>query len=577
MPPSAPHLFHLSMAPVRRAQGRSAVSASAYRSATQMTDLRMGVVTDYRLKQHVTPLPLIFPHACGSSSREEFWNSIEAHCRRRDAVVARELDVALPLGLSHNRQLSMVRDFAEWISREFQVVVDANLHAKPGNPHADLLLSANAFGLDGKIGKKVRALDGIASRGSKGPNAVERIRTKWAAICNQVLEEEGRPERLDHRSYMRQGIDRIPTFHLGRSAYSMEQKSPGSTEVGQRLSAIKAENERIQSETDHVRNERKPRKPRRPRASKPEHESRGRRPRAERQPKAPRRPRRPGVPVDAYLPETPETLAGSELSLPGSMEHGRTVWASERESGIHTVVEGHGLSAKTRPPQDTAGGLNRAGLGKDVDRLDAPASQSRKLAQPNPAKGHREVAAPTSRSDTGGGLAGVPQSHALARLDSGIHIDLGAECAGSPLHPAGTGNDSRSAGGPRPRGLVGLDKPRARAGGASADTGNPTTDGRGTPGASASRQRDDRGADHSRHRRQSGAAHDQTDHQSGGSLRGRVGRRDLSRELAEFDQILRLEIASINFETEHTVVLSRRPRMNPNPKDMPILPTPGKP
>jgi hypothetical protein len=56
-----------------------------------------------------------------------------------------------------------------------------------------------------------------------------------------------------------------------------------------------------------------------------------------------------------------------------------------------------------------------------------------------------------------------------------------------------------------------------------------------------------------------------------------VGRRDLSRELAEFDQILRLEIASINFETEHTVVLSRRPRMNPNPKDMPILPTPGKP
>jgi len=560
MSPSVPHMFHLSMTPVRRAQGRSAVSASAYRSATQMTDFRTGVATDYRHKQHVTPLPLILPHACGSSSREEVWNSIEAHCRRRDAVVAREIDAALPLGLSHSRQMSMIRDFAEWISREFQVGVDANLHAKPGNPHGDLLLTANAIGPDGQIGKKVRALDGIASRGSKGPTAVERIRAKWAAICNQVLEEEGRPERLDHRSYKRQGVDRIPTFHMGRSVHAMEQKSPGSTEVGRRLSAIKEENERIQSEIDHVRNERKPRKSRRPRAPKPERESRGRRPRAERQPKAPRRPRRPGVPVGAYMPETPETVAQSGLSLPGSVEHGGAVRTSVRESGIHTMVEGQGLSAKTRLPQDPAGGLNRAGLGKDVDSLGAPARQSRQYARPNSAKGHREAVAPTSRSGTGGGLAGLSQSHALARLDSRPHRDLGDEGAGSTLQPAGTGNDPRFAGEPRSGGLVGLDKPRAQAGGASADTGNPTTDGRRTPRASTQRQRDGGSADRGGHRRESGATLDRVDHPSSGPLRGSVGGRDLHRELEELDRVLKLEIASMNFECEHTVVLIHRPR-----------------
>ena len=53
---------------------------------------------------------------------------------------------------------------------------------------------------------------------------VEIWRAAWAAYTNQVLESAGRPERIDHRSYKRQGIDKIPSVHLGPAASQMEKR-----------------------------------------------------------------------------------------------------------------------------------------------------------------------------------------------------------------------------------------------------------------------------------------------------------------------------------------------------------------
>ena len=45
-----------------------------------------------------------------------------------------------------------------------------------------------------------------------------------AAYTNRALESAGRPERIDHRSYKRQGIDKIPSVHLGPAASQMEKR-----------------------------------------------------------------------------------------------------------------------------------------------------------------------------------------------------------------------------------------------------------------------------------------------------------------------------------------------------------------
>ncbi len=46
----------------------------------------------------------------------------------------------------------------------------------------------------------------------------------WETITNRYLEAAGRPERVDLRSFERQGIQQIPTVHLGPAAHQMEKR-----------------------------------------------------------------------------------------------------------------------------------------------------------------------------------------------------------------------------------------------------------------------------------------------------------------------------------------------------------------
>ena len=53
---------------------------------------------------------------------------------------------------------------------------------------------------------------------------VEIWRAAWAAYTNRALEAAGQPALVDHRSYKRQGIDKIPSVHLGPAASQMEKR-----------------------------------------------------------------------------------------------------------------------------------------------------------------------------------------------------------------------------------------------------------------------------------------------------------------------------------------------------------------
>ena len=49
-------------------------------------------------------------------------------------------------------------------------------------------------------------------------------RAGWAEAVNAALEQAGVAERIDHRSYERQGVEQIPTVHLGVAAFQMEKR-----------------------------------------------------------------------------------------------------------------------------------------------------------------------------------------------------------------------------------------------------------------------------------------------------------------------------------------------------------------
>ncbi len=56
------------------------------------------------------------------------------------------------------------------------------------------------------------------------PETLEHWREQWAAAVNTKFEEKGLDVRIDHRSYVRQGLDLIPTVHEGANVRQMEAK-----------------------------------------------------------------------------------------------------------------------------------------------------------------------------------------------------------------------------------------------------------------------------------------------------------------------------------------------------------------
>ena len=56
------------------------------------------------------------------------------------------------------------------------------------------------------------------------PTKAEEWREAWAEHTNRALEQYGLSERIDHRSYARQGVEQISTVHMGVAATQMERR-----------------------------------------------------------------------------------------------------------------------------------------------------------------------------------------------------------------------------------------------------------------------------------------------------------------------------------------------------------------
>lgn len=73
------------------------------------------------------------------------------------------------------------------------------------------------------------------------PTKAEAWHAAWAEYANRVLEQKGLTERIDHRSYVRQGVEQIPTVHMGVAATQMERRGI-PTEKGSVNREIAAQN-----------------------------------------------------------------------------------------------------------------------------------------------------------------------------------------------------------------------------------------------------------------------------------------------------------------------------------------------
>ena len=270
--------YHLSMKSISRKSGRSSTAAAAYRSGERIIDARTGEIHDYRRKRGVEHSHIVLPGG-GTMPRAALWNSVEEKHKRGDAVLVREIEIAMPVGLDAAQRKALVEQYAQELADRYGVAVDVAIHAPHpvtdadlerdpnqyyveevevlddgheitrrhnGNWHAHVSMSACHFDAAGVPGKKCVELDQIHCQRAKIANAADVERPRWAELANAALAAAGSADRIDHRSHAARGIDRVPTVHRGVHANAVERKTgkPSRRRLyGQQLAAQAAQAE----------------------------------------------------------------------------------------------------------------------------------------------------------------------------------------------------------------------------------------------------------------------------------------------------------------------------------------------
>jgi len=156
------------------------------------------------------------PHAAPAKwlDRETLWNDVEASGLRRDSLVAREIEVSLPVELPIHLSIELAKSYAVAAFVNIGMVVDLNVwikhSANSGSyPWASLLLTTRHV-LDGRFGLKVPQWN--------GRKQLAIWRSEWAAFANAALRAGGFVADLDHRSFADRGIEREPQNKIGPAA-----------------------------------------------------------------------------------------------------------------------------------------------------------------------------------------------------------------------------------------------------------------------------------------------------------------------------------------------------------------------
>ena len=247
-------IYHCNIGIVSRGKGKSAVAAAAYRSGEKITNEWDGMTHDYTRKRGVVHTEILLPpHAPPSfSDRATLWNSVELYEKTGNAQLAREIDAALPIELSREEQIRLVREYcsSQFVSRG--MCVDFAIHdTDSGNPHCHIMLTMRPLDERGAWAAKSKKEYDIDENGERirlpsGRYKTHKVdltgwndkgnallwRKAWADTSNAYLERAGSPERIDHRSNAERGIDELPTVHMGVAACQMEKKGI-ATEKGE--------------------------------------------------------------------------------------------------------------------------------------------------------------------------------------------------------------------------------------------------------------------------------------------------------------------------------------------------------
>lgn len=232
-------IYHASIKSFSRGKGESSVAAAAYRAGIDLVCTTSHTLHRYSHRHGVASYQMLAPKGAPAWCLDAhvFWDLNEAHERRANSRLARELEVSLPNELGERARENLAVALGRMLVKRYQVAVLVAIH-EPGkegdqrNHHTHLLMSARQVGPEG-LGK--RAGEAFDARGGKGAEEIKEVRALVSRMINEHLAAAGLEDTVDHRSLKDQAnaarargdhkaaeeLSRPPTKHLGQAITAM--------------------------------------------------------------------------------------------------------------------------------------------------------------------------------------------------------------------------------------------------------------------------------------------------------------------------------------------------------------------
>jgi ATP-dependent exoDNAse (exonuclease V) alpha subunit len=203
-------IYPFSVRIVRRGWGQSAVAVAARRSGEGLYDRRRGLHTRPNSGNRPAFAEILRPADAPAwmSNREELWNAAEAAEKGRDAQLAREVELALPLELEAGQAIALARAFVQQEFIQRGMIADLTIRLGGHKPYANAMLALRTVTPTG-FGGKVREWNQAS--------VLREWREHWADRVNEYLRRAGYPVRIDHR----RTHDQAEAVHLGKADSAM--------------------------------------------------------------------------------------------------------------------------------------------------------------------------------------------------------------------------------------------------------------------------------------------------------------------------------------------------------------------
>ena len=261
---------HFDISITQRSQGKSAVAGAAYQSGEKLFSEYDQKMKDYTRKRGIVYTEIMLPANAPPeyADRQVLWNSAEEVEKQWNSQLARRFVLTFPREVPLEHYPQMVQEYCmeHFVSKG--MCCDFAIHDPdpPGhNPHCHVMLTMRAMDEHGKWlakSRKVYDLDENGERirlpsGSWKSHKEDTVdwneqyhgeewRHGWEVVQNRYLEMVGSPERVDLRSYARQGLDIVPTVHEGAAVRQMEKRGI-QTNIGNLNREIRAANRLMKS------------------------------------------------------------------------------------------------------------------------------------------------------------------------------------------------------------------------------------------------------------------------------------------------------------------------------------------